>query len=97
MGSNSHSTAGREERQGLPAQPLRLLALAVLPALVFLLTGFGPPIITDGGYPPVRLAPEHVDALVRSRTVPTITATFRGPDRPGERQDAFREGRRPSR
>lgn len=50
------------------------LAMLTLAAAVLLCAGFGPPILTDGGYPPVRFAPETIDALVRSRTVPTVTA-----------------------
>ncbi len=49
--------------------------LAVLaPLLLLLCVGFGPPVVTDGAYPPLRLAPEHIDALVTSRTAPTTTA-----------------------
>jgi serine-type D-Ala-D-Ala carboxypeptidase (penicillin-binding protein 5/6) len=58
----------------MPALVMPALVMPALVALVFLCTGFGPPILTDGGYPPVRLGPESVDALVRSRSVPTVTA-----------------------
>lgn len=51
-----------------------VLLLPLLLLLLFLCVGFGPPVLTDGGYPPLRLAPEHVDALIRSRTAPTVTA-----------------------
>ncbi len=36
--------------------------------------GFGPPVITDGDRPALRLAPEDVNALVRARDVPEVTA-----------------------
>lgn len=52
----------------------RALFLLCAPLLLLLCVGFGPPIITDGAYPPVRLAPEHVNALVASRSAPTVTA-----------------------
>lgn len=88
MYSNVHSSAEQGQRQGFLAGPVRgewrsvlhhLSALLMsgfgTAALVLLCTGFGPPILTDGGYPPVRLAPEQVDAIVRARTAPTVTAT----------------------
>lgn len=74
MRSNVHFIAKAAERQGVPVFPFTV-ALLFTCALLLLCTGFGPPILTDGGYPPLRLAPEQVAALVRSRTVPTITAT----------------------
>jgi D-alanyl-D-alanine carboxypeptidase (penicillin-binding protein 5/6) len=36
--------------------------------------GFGPPIITGGGYPPLRLDPESAQAVWRSRHPPQVTA-----------------------
>ena len=36
--------------------------------------GFGPPVITDGGYPPVHLDPDGVQALSLSRRPPLVTA-----------------------
>ena len=87
MHSNVHFSAKRDERQALLAGTRGVtdcrfarvvfadgFAFAALLALLLLCTGFGPPVLTDGGYPPVRLAPEHIDALVRSRTAPTVTA-----------------------
>jgi D-alanyl-D-alanine carboxypeptidase (penicillin-binding protein 5/6) len=47
--------------------------LFLLP-LLLLCVGFGPPVITDGAYPPLRLAPEHIDTLIATRSAPTITA-----------------------
>lgn len=37
-------------------------------------TGFGPPILTDGSYPPLRLGPDEVAALVRLGQPPALTA-----------------------
>ena len=51
-----------------------LRVLVLLAPLLLLCVGFGPPVLTDGAYPPLRLAPEHIDALIASRTVPTVTA-----------------------
>jgi len=36
--------------------------------------GFGPPLITDGGYPPLRLDPDSVQALWQSKRPPAVTA-----------------------
>jgi D-alanyl-D-alanine carboxypeptidase (penicillin-binding protein 5/6) len=87
MHSNVHFSARQGERQAPAARMWSArtgsfarfvlvdgLAIAAVVALLLLCTGFGPPILTDGGYPPVRLAPEQIDVLVRSRTVPTVTA-----------------------
>ncbi len=41
---------------------------------VLLCTGFGPPILTDGGYPPLRLGPDQVAALVRQAQPPQVSA-----------------------
>ncbi len=66
---------------GLRASALRVSAqlrafvfLLALAPLLLLCVGFGPPVITDGAYPPVRLAPEHITALISSRSAPTVTA-----------------------
>jgi D-alanyl-D-alanine carboxypeptidase (penicillin-binding protein 5/6) len=65
-----------QARAGVTPRARRALAFFIaLAPLLLLCVGFGPPIITDGGYPPVRLAPEHIDALIAARTAPTVTAT----------------------
>jgi serine-type D-Ala-D-Ala carboxypeptidase (penicillin-binding protein 5/6) len=48
--------------------------MALIAPLLLLCAGFGPPVMTDGAYPPIRLAPEHIDALIASRSVPSVTA-----------------------
>lgn len=70
------ASAAGDQARALRAAARRLRALLGILALLLLLlcVGFGPPVITDGAYPPVRLAPEHVDALIASRTAPTVTA-----------------------
>jgi D-alanyl-D-alanine carboxypeptidase (penicillin-binding protein 5/6) len=70
-------TRGRAFRASALRVSARLRAfvfLTGLAPLLLLCVGFGPPVITDGAYPPVRLAPEHIAALVESRTPPTVTA-----------------------
>lgn len=37
-------------------------------------TGFGPPVLTDGGYPPLRLGPGEIAALVRLGQSPALAA-----------------------
>lgn len=51
-----------------------LRGFAFLLPLLLLCVGFGPPVITDGAFPPLRLAPEHIDAMIANRSVPTVTA-----------------------
>lgn len=41
---------------------------------LLLCTGFGPPILTDGGYPPVRLGPDQVAAIVQQGRPPQVSA-----------------------
>jgi D-alanyl-D-alanine carboxypeptidase (penicillin-binding protein 5/6) len=36
--------------------------------------GFGPPLITDGGYPPLRLDPDSIQALWQSKRPPAVAA-----------------------
>lgn len=43
-------------------------------ALCLLCTGFGPPVLSDGAYPPVRLGPDEVAALTALRRPPSVTA-----------------------
>ena len=52
----------------------RLLLVALLCASLGSL-GFGPPVLVDGRYPPLRLWPEQVSALERLAQPPAITAT----------------------
>jgi D-alanyl-D-alanine carboxypeptidase (penicillin-binding protein 5/6) len=71
----AHSTTKTGKRQSLPARlSLVLLQVAIWIALLSVCVGFGPPVITDGSHPPLRLAPEDVDTLVSTRKVPDITA-----------------------
>lgn len=37
-------------------------------------TGFGPPVLSDGGYPPMRLGPDEVAALAAAHRPPPISA-----------------------
>jgi D-alanyl-D-alanine carboxypeptidase len=37
-------------------------------------TGFGPPVLTDGGYPPLRLGPDEVAGLTQLSHPPELTA-----------------------
>lgn len=41
------------------------LPLVIL--LVFVCTGFGPPVLTDGGYPPLRLTPDDIAHLMATK------------------------------
>lgn len=70
--STTYSIAKADGRQ-TPAR-LPLLRAVLWVSLLVLCVGFGPPVITDGDRPALRLAPENVDALVRARDVPTVTA-----------------------
>ena len=72
MHSTTHFIAEAHARQ-TPAR-LSLLRVVLWVSLLAMCVGFGPPIITDGDRPALRLAPENVDALVRIRDVPNVTA-----------------------
>jgi D-alanyl-D-alanine carboxypeptidase len=61
-----YSTAVRVARQ--VARGVLLLVVVTGSA------GFGPPLITDGGYPPLRLDPDSVQTLWRSKRPPAVTA-----------------------
>jgi len=50
------------------------LFLACLVLLGLLNTGWGPPVLTDGGWPPLRLYPHEVEALGRVASPPQGTA-----------------------
>lgn len=73
MHSTIHSIAKADRRQTFSVW-LSLLRVGLWVSLLALCVGFGPPVITDGGHPPLRLAPENVAALVRVRDVPNVTA-----------------------
>jgi D-alanyl-D-alanine carboxypeptidase (penicillin-binding protein 5/6) len=64
--TGEHSTAVRAARQ--------VIGLLLLLASALVVTGFGPFIISDGGYPPLRLDPDSVQVLAQSRNHPPITA-----------------------
>ncbi|PKO21684.1 MAG: D-alanyl-D-alanine carboxypeptidase [Chloroflexi bacterium HGW-Chloroflexi-1] len=51
---------------------IALVCLLVVGALGSL--GFGPPVLTDSSYPPLRLDPDSVEALLRTRRHPAVTA-----------------------
>jgi D-alanyl-D-alanine carboxypeptidase (penicillin-binding protein 5/6) len=40
----------------------------------FALVGFGPPVLTDGGHPAMRLYPEQIEAMRQLKQLPEITA-----------------------
>lgn len=52
----------------------RLLLLPWLLLSMLATAGFGPPVITDGGYPPLRMGQDDVAALVRLAEPPPVTA-----------------------
>ncbi len=52
----------------------RPLLLSWLLLVILATTGFGPPVITDGGYPPMRLGQDEVNALIRLSEPPAVTA-----------------------
>jgi serine-type D-Ala-D-Ala carboxypeptidase (penicillin-binding protein 5/6) len=64
--TRGYSTAVRVARQ--VARGVLLLVVVTASA------GFGPPLITDGGYPPLRLDPDSVQALWQSKRPPAVTA-----------------------
>lgn len=75
MRNTPHLIAKAGERQTFSARSyLILLQVGLFALLLTLCIGFGPPVITDGSRPPLRLAPEDVDAVVRTRNVPAVTA-----------------------
>lgn len=43
-------------------------------ALLLLCTGFGPPVLTDGGYPALRLTPEDIERLMATKQEVALTA-----------------------
>ena len=56
-----------------PVAPWRQMGfLLLLLSLVSL--GFGPPVITDGHYPSLRLYPDQIEALQRAKQAPQVTA-----------------------
>jgi serine-type D-Ala-D-Ala carboxypeptidase (penicillin-binding protein 5/6) len=70
-----HSNPSRESRQVLLGASLLRAALLVCLLFGSLATaGFGPPVISDGGYPPVRLYPDQIAALESQNRPPVITA-----------------------
>ena len=71
-GEHLNQSRGYSTAAGVARQVVGVLLLLVV---AFGSAGFGPPVITDGGYPPVRLDPDGVQALSRSRRPPPVTAT----------------------
>ncbi|MGQ9490367.1 MAG: D-alanyl-D-alanine carboxypeptidase family protein [Anaerolineae bacterium] len=53
---------------------LRLFFRGCWLLVLLLSTGFGPPVLTDGGYPPVRLGPDEVAALAQQGEPPPVSA-----------------------
>lgn len=64
--TGEHSTAVRAVRQ--------VTGLLLLLPFVLFGTGFGPFVISDGGYPPLRLDPDSVQLLAQSRNPPPVSA-----------------------
>lgn len=58
----------------MPGRNGRLVGWLLLVVLGATCTGFGPPILTDGGYPPLRLGPDETAALARLAQPPQVTA-----------------------
>ena len=54
-------------RSAFAASRVRYAFLPLALLLVLLCTGFGPPILTDGGYPPLRLAPDDITRLMATK------------------------------
>jgi serine-type D-Ala-D-Ala carboxypeptidase (penicillin-binding protein 5/6) len=56
---------------------VRLSPLLFVAGILFILAcaGFGPPVITDGQYPPIRLEPNQIAALVSAKQPPQVTAS----------------------
>ncbi len=52
----------------------RLLIAGWLLAFCLVTAGFGPPVLTDGSYPPLRLAPDDIARLTLPQRSPSITA-----------------------
>lgn len=73
MYSTQHSIAKADGRQTFSVWR-SLFKVSLWVSLLAMCVGFGPPVLTDGDRPPLRLAPENVDALVQARDVPQITA-----------------------
>jgi serine-type D-Ala-D-Ala carboxypeptidase (penicillin-binding protein 5/6) len=63
---NGHSTAVRAARQ--------VVGLSLLLACALACTAFGPFVISDGGYPPLRLDPDSVQLLAQSKKPPPLSA-----------------------
>jgi D-alanyl-D-alanine carboxypeptidase len=70
-GEYSHQSRQYSNAGGIARQVVALIL--VIGASIANL-GFGPPIITDGGYPPLRLDPDMVQAAWRSDHPPDLTA-----------------------
>ena len=52
----------------------RAVAALFLTAAVLACTGFGPPVITDGRNPALRMAPDQISAAVRLKEPPAVSA-----------------------
>jgi D-alanyl-D-alanine carboxypeptidase len=70
-GERSNQARGYSTVTGFARQAVGFLLLL---AVALGSAGFGPPVITDGGYPPLRLDPDSVVVLSRSRRPPPVTA-----------------------
>ncbi len=65
---------GPSPRVRLSAVTLHTLLITVLLFAALATTGFGPPVLTDGGYPPVRLYPDQIAAIQALNEAPAVTA-----------------------
>jgi len=72
MHSTTHSISKAHARQ--TSARLSLLRSVLWVSVLTMCVGFGPPVITDGDRPALRLSPQDVDALIRVRDIPSITA-----------------------
>ncbi len=61
-------------RSAFAASRVRYAFLPLALLLVLLCTGFGPPILTDGGYPPLRLAPDDITRLMATKQPVQLSA-----------------------
>ncbi len=78
MALNRSITHLQAHSAGLPGAAERIRSVIRF-VVIFLaavpLAGFGPPVITDGGYPPIRLYPDQIAAMTALEHGPQVTAS----------------------